>query len=94
MAGYWVALVNITDKERYSEYASKTAPALEKYQAKILARGGKTESLEGDDFERTVILEFPTYEDAVACYRSPEYQSALKIQEGASVRHIVIADGI
>ncbi|MDA0240400.1 MAG: DUF1330 domain-containing protein [Proteobacteria bacterium] len=92
-AGYWVAMVDVTDPERYGEYASKTGPALEKYNAKVVIRGGRSETVEGQEFGKTVVLEFPTYEDAVACYHSPEYQSAKKIQEGASVRNIVIVEG-
>lgn len=91
--GYWIAMVNITEPDRYGEYMSKTGPALENYNATPLVRGGQNQAVEGDSFERVVVLEFPSYQDAVDCYNSPEYQSAKAIQDGASVRNLTIVEG-
>lgn len=92
--GYWIAMVNITEPDRYHEYTTKTPPALEKYNATRLAGGGQIEAVEGDRFERVVVLEFPSYQAALDCYQSPEYQSAKSIQDGASVRHISVVEGV
>lgn len=91
--GYWVAMVNITDPDRYTEYTKNTPPALQKYNANALVRGGQSVAVEGESFERVVVLEFPSYQDALDCYNSPEYQSARVIQEGAAVRNITVVEG-
>ena len=45
------------------------------FGARFLVRGGRYEVMEGRARSRTVVLEFPSYEAALACYRSPEYRS-------------------
>jgi uncharacterized protein (DUF1330 family) len=50
-----------------------------KHGGKVLARGGKFEVMEGPDyFERFVVIEFPTFEAGVGCFRSPEYDNAAR----------------
>ena len=48
------------------------------YGANVLARGGKYTALEGEDRSRNVVIEFESYQKALDCYNSPEYQSARK----------------
>lgn len=50
--------------------------------------------LEGAGRQRNVVIEFPSFEEALACYRSAEYQSAKAKREGAGVAEIVIVEGI
>ena len=77
MAAYWVARAKINDPAGYKQYTDLVPAILEKYGGKVLARGGRYETLEGDGrFERHVVIEFPSLEQAVACHRSPEYQAA------------------
>ena len=47
MKGYWIARVNIKNKDAYKSYAQLAKPAIEKYGGKYLARGGKQQILEG-----------------------------------------------
>ncbi len=43
----------------------------------MLARGGKFQIMEGPDkFQRFVVIEFPTFEQGVACFTSKEYDDA------------------
>lgn len=93
MKGYWVAHVTVTDPAQYQKYIEGSAIAFKKYSAKILARGGKYEGLEGNTHARNVIIEFPSYEDALACYRSQEYQAAKAKRADAGVADIVIVEG-
>jgi uncharacterized protein (DUF1330 family) len=77
MSAYWLARSKINDPVAYKRYTDLVPAIVAKYGGKILARGGRFELLEGPDkFQRFVVIEFPTLEQAVACHRSPEYQEA------------------
>ena len=60
----------------------------------ILARGGKVQTIEGNPSPRTVLIEFPTMDDALNCYNSTEYQEAKKIGNDEFNRHIQIIEGV
>ena len=94
MPAYWIARVTVTDPDPYKLYAESAPKAFEKYNAKILARGGRCEHMEGEGRPRNVVIEFPSYEDALACYNSDEYQSARKHRVGAGEAEIVIVEGV
>ncbi len=91
---YWVARVDVEDPERYPDYVSTAKPAFERYNAKFLARGGKTEQLEGSGRIRNVVIEFASMQDALDCYNSDEYQAAKKIRETASTADMMIVEGV
>jgi uncharacterized protein (DUF1330 family) len=59
----------------------------------FLVRGGQNELVEGRGRDRNVVLEFPSYEVALACYRSPEYQPVKALREAASEADILIIEG-
>jgi uncharacterized protein (DUF1330 family) len=94
MSAYWVSRVHVTNPELYSKYAALAGPAIEKHGGVFLARGGKQVTLEGGEFERTVVARFPSLEAAVACYNSPEYSEARQYATGNAVRHMVAVEGI
>ena len=94
MTAYWVAKVQVSDEAAYGEYAKRAGPALERHGGRVLARGGKQVTLEGEEFPRVVVVEFPSLEQAVACYNSPEYQEAWAFQKGAAVRQVSIVEGV
>ena len=91
--GYWMVSVNITDPENYPKYIAASKAAFDKYGAKFLARGGRFESPEGPTGTRNVIIEFESFEQALSCYHSPEYQEALKLRLAYSNAHAVIVEG-
>jgi uncharacterized protein (DUF1330 family) len=91
---YWIARVTVTGPDQYKLYAESAPEAFKKYKAQILARGGRYSQLEGDGRPRNVVIEFQSYDDAVACYNSPEYQSAKARRKGAGVAEIVIVEGV
>lgn len=91
--GYWIAHVAIDDPEAYETYRQANARAFAKYQGVFLVRGGQQEVREGDLKARSVILEFPSYEAAKACYDSPEYQEAKALREQASLSDTCIVEG-
>ncbi|THF49039.1 DUF1330 domain-containing protein [Allorhizobium terrae] len=91
--GYWIARVDVRDAERYKDYISTAKPAFERYGAVFLARGGKTEAVEGKSRARNVIIEFPSLQDALDCYNSAEYQAAVKIRQEVADGEIVLIEG-
>ena len=94
MKGYWIALYKkIRDMDNLKNYAAKVTPIIQKYGGKPLVRGGKYVSLEGDNFPRTVIWEFSSYEKAVECYNSKEYQDGWAIAKKTTERNFQIVEG-
>ena len=91
--GYWVAWADVTDPEGYKEYVAANAAAFRKYGARFIVRGGKGEAPEGQPRARVVVIEFPSYEAAVACYSSPEYAKAMDLRAGRSIMDLAIVPG-
>jgi len=95
MKGYWIAVYkDLKNNENIKKYAEKATPAIKRYNGKILARGGRVETIEGKPSPRTVLIEFPNMEEALKCYHSDEYQEAMKIGKSEFNRHIQIVEGI
>lgn len=96
MAAYLVARVKVNDPEAYDRYRQKTPAAVSQYDGRFLARGGRNELLEGDNPElnRSVVIEFPSYERAQEFYNSSEYQSIIGIRQAASESQVMIVEGV
>ena len=95
MPAYWVARSRINDPVDYKKYTDRVPDVIRKYHGKVLARGGRFQILEGPErFARFVVIEFPSLEQAVACYHSPEYQAAAAFRKGgAGEVELVIVEG-
>ena len=94
MAAYIIVDVTVTDPEGYAAYKELTPPTLAVYGGKFLARGGKTETLEGDwQPGRLVILEFPDVEQAKAWVNSPEYAPARALRHKYARSKMVVIEG-
>jgi uncharacterized protein (DUF1330 family) len=91
--GYWIARVDIEDPEQYKKYVAANALAFARFGARFLVRGGQFEVAEGSSRQRSVVLEFPSYQAALACYRSPEYQEALSLRLDIAICDLVIVEG-
>jgi uncharacterized protein (DUF1330 family) len=91
---YWIARVDVSDPETYKKYVETAKPAFVRHKANFLARGGKTEVLEGKARARNVLIEFPSMEEALACYNSPEYTAARKIRQTVSEGEFVLVEGV
>ena len=95
MKGYWIAVYKeLKSSKNIKKYADKATPAIKRYNGKILARGGKVETIEGNPSPRTVLIQFPSMGDALKCYNSLEYQEAMNIGNGEFNRHIQIVEGV
>jgi uncharacterized protein (DUF1330 family) len=95
MVAYWLARAKIHDPVEYKKYTDLVPAILKKYGGKVLARGGAYEIMEGPHhFERHIVIEFPSMEQAVACHRSAEYQAAAEFRRnGAGEVEQVIVEG-
>ena len=91
--GYWIARVDIIDPERYKAYIAANAQPLKKYGARFLVRAGRFENPEGATRSRNVVIEFPSYQAALDCYKSSEYQEAIKLRQPVSTGDFVIIEG-
>lgn len=91
--GYWIARMDVKDVETYDRYRAANGKAFAAFGAKFLVRGGEQTSKEGQGRSRTVVLEFPSYADALACYESDAYQEAKEIRIDASEGDLVIVEG-
>lgn len=91
--GYWVAFADISDPEGYKAYIVENAKAFRKYGGRFLTRGPKGEISEGEPRSRVVVIEFPSYDAAVECYKSPEYAKAMVLRAGKSVMDLAIVHG-
>ena len=91
--GYWIGHVDVENADNYPLYMKAAQPAYEKYGARFLVRGGRSEQVEGEGRGRHVVVEFESFEQAVACYNSPEYQAAAKIRRANSTGDILIVEG-
>ena len=91
--GYWIGSVEVDDLETYQKYITANAAPLAEYGAKFLIRGGQYINPEGSARTRNVVIEFPSYDAAVACYESDAYQKAKALRVPVSVNNMVIIEG-
>lgn len=91
--GYWIAHVDVIDPAGYQAYQANGAP-IGQFGGRFLVRGGRQEVVEGRQRSRTAVLEFPSYEAALACYRSPGYQAAKALRLGKAEVDLIIIEGV
>jgi uncharacterized protein (DUF1330 family) len=96
MPAYWVARSKINDPVEYKKYTDLIPAIIAKFGGKVLARGGRFEIMEGPDkFHRFIVIEFPTLEQGVACFRSPEYDAAAAFRRsGAGEVETIMVEGV
>jgi uncharacterized protein (DUF1330 family) len=95
MPAYWVARSRINDPVEYKKYTDREPAIIAKFAGKVLARGGRFQIMEGPDkFHRFVVIEFPTFEQGLACFTSPEYSEAAAFgRSGAGEVETIMVDG-
>lgn len=91
--GYWIANVTVTDPNAYQSYQALAPEAFQKFGARFLARG-EAETLEGRDWQRRVIIEFDSIEQARACYASDEYRAARAKRAAACIADIALIEAL
>ena len=94
MAAYVIGEVDVMDPVAYEDYRKQVGAVVTKYGGRFIARGGKVEALEGGwSPKRLVLLEFPSMEQALKWYRSPEYAPLIKLRQKASRGKLVAIEG-
>ena len=94
MKGYWIALYKqINNVDNLKNYGAKVTPIIKSFGGKPLVRGGKYQRIEGEDFSRTVIWEVPSFQKAIECYESKEYQDGWNLAKDTTERNLQIVEG-
>jgi uncharacterized protein (DUF1330 family) len=91
--GYWVARVDVHNQDAYKNYVAANGAAFAKFGGRFVVRGGRFETVAGSSRSRNVVIEFPSYEAALACWNSPEYQAAKAKQEGGADMDTIVIEG-
>jgi uncharacterized protein (DUF1330 family) len=95
MPAYWIARAKITEPVAYKRYTDLVPDIISRFGGKVLARGGKYRIMEGPEtFHRFVVIEFPSMDQAVACFESKAYRDAAAFRrDGAGIVENVIVEG-
>jgi uncharacterized protein (DUF1330 family) len=92
--GYVISRVDVSDPEAYARYIAAGSKAIAEHGGKPLARGGRSEALEGKARARNVVIEFESYGEARRYFYSEQYQAARKPCEGAAEMEMVLVEGV
>ncbi len=91
--GYIIGHITVRDPEAYKEYVERDTPILKSFGAEFVIRGGRSETKEGESHDRHVVIEFPSYEAALAAYNDPEYQEVAEIRRRNADSVIIVVEG-
>ena len=91
--GYWIVRVDVADQEKSTAYLLVKSDPLKASCCRFLVRAGRFENPEGTSPTRNAVIEFPTYQSAIDCWKSPEYQQAIKIRQPVSTADLIIIEG-
>ena len=91
--GYWIGRVDVNNDEGYKPYAAANPAIFKKFGGRFVVRGGQFEAPEGSARKRNVVIEFPSYQAALDCYNSPEYQANIKVRQPHSAADIIVIEG-
>jgi uncharacterized protein (DUF1330 family) len=92
--GYVISRVDITNPDAYARYGAAATKVIAEHGGKPLARGGRSEALEGKARTRNVVLEFESYDAARRYVYSEQYQAARALREGAAEIEMVLVEGV
>jgi uncharacterized protein (DUF1330 family) len=90
---YWIGRVDVHNEDGYKPYMAANAAIFKKWGGKFVVRGGRFTPVEGQSRSRNVVIEFPDYDTALACYRSVEYQENIKVRQPHSIAELIIIEG-
>ena len=92
--GYWISLyLKVENQENLKKYSEAVIPIIKSFGGVPLIRGGKYQTYNGEDFIRTVVWEFPSYEEAIECHDSAEYQAGWSLAKDTTIRHMQVIEG-
>ena len=92
--GYWISLYSkVKNQENLKKYSEAVIPIIKSFGGVPLIRGGNHQTYNGEDFIRTVVWEFPSYEKAIECHNSAEYQAGWGLAKDTTIRHMQVIEG-
>ena len=92
---YIFGQIEVHDKEGYKEYLSRVTDIVRAHGGRYLARGGRSEVLEGNSGkQRYVLIEFESMDAARIFYRSEDYQAIIRYRQAASHGTLVLVEGL
>lgn len=95
MSAYIILDIQVTDPAGYEEYKKLGPPTVSLYDGRYIARGGTSETLEGDwQTGRIVLLEFPSVEKAKAWINSAEYAPARALRGRYARSKTIVVEGL
>jgi uncharacterized protein (DUF1330 family) len=92
--GYIIGHITVRDADSYKEYVERDTPILNGLGGQFIVRGGDSQVMEGETFQRHVVIEFPSYEAALAAYNDPEYQEVAEIRKRTADSVIIVVEGV
>ena len=92
--GYWLARLDITDRETFAEYRKRNAAPIARFGGRFIVKGGKAETVLGPMRSENVVIEFDDYAKAKTCFDSTDYQAAAEyLKRSCSIIEFVIVEG-
>jgi uncharacterized protein (DUF1330 family) len=92
--GYWISLYSkVENQENLKKYSEAVIPIIKSFGGVPIIRGGNQQTYNGEDFIRTVVWEFPSYEKAIECHDSAEYQAGWSLAKDTTIRHMQVIEG-
>ena len=91
--GYWIGRIDVHNTEGYKPYVAANPGIFKKFGGRFVVRGGTFRSVEGQSRTRNVVIEFPDYAAALACYNSPEYQANIKVRQPHAIVDLIVIEG-
>ena len=92
--GYWISLYSkVKNQENLKKYSEAVIPIIKSFGGVPLIRGGEHQTYNGEDFIKTVVWEFPSYEKAIECHDSKDYQAGWSLAKDTTVRHMQVIEG-
>ncbi len=91
--GYIIGHITVNDPEAYKEYVERDTPILQGLGGKFVIRGGQSQVMEGSAHDRHVVIEFPSYAEALAAYNDPAYQEVADIRRRTADSTIIVVEG-
>jgi uncharacterized protein (DUF1330 family) len=93
--GYVIGEITVTDPAGYKRYAAKAGPIVARYGGRYLARGGRTQAIDGaPPADRVVIVEFDSLAAAMTFETSPEYREAAELRRRSSTGRFFVVEGV
>jgi uncharacterized protein (DUF1330 family) len=95
MAAYVIADVEVTDDALFDKYRKLVPATVEAFGGRYIVRGGASEVVEGEwTPHRTVIIEFPSFDQAKAWHASDEYAAPKRMRIDSTNSSVIIVDGV